>query len=532
MLAMRNEFQLIAIDEIEGIVKTFAELRTSYITTDVPATVLEKFRQYFSDQLAGQLQVDSNSRFQLILESIIERKECHWHSINISDLFSANEIWTICPAQILYCRIRMLLAISQLFLSIGELRLGINILNQCFNQLPYFIRAGDLGLLLVSNISRGTSCSGDNASDFPKSAVNFGIRLFGQLSIILKLISALPGSGETFEATDCSQVSDIWLQIKKLIQLLSVSQSPHIARYLAAIATCQAGFTQTAAAQSSLVISPKRAFLTHHKCGTNFLLLLLDILESNYELTTWRKFYETNRVMSADWDIVYEQHSHIDELSPVDLHGIHCIRRPESLIVSATKYHETSDEPWLDIPLEQFDHNVFSSFTTSLTYNLIADQRIQVARKIDIVNNWKSPNPSANFVSPYSFQGRSYRQMLESFNSFNEKLIFEMHCYSYGVIADMLSFKKPNFINVKIEELSFDLSMSALIKCLQHLQFSEKECRDIANSAKVIMLGFDDKVGAGHTTTKLSDEWRQFFDGQVLFNYNRLFSSASSLLGY
>ena len=60
--------------------------------------------------------------------------------------------------------------------------------------------------------------------------------------------------------------------------------------------------------------------------------------------------------------------------------------------------------------------------------------------------------------------------MLNSFESFNDKLRFEMQCYSMGVISDMLNFNYENSI-LKLENASFNSQMNELYEAFKFLGF-------------------------------------------------------------
>jgi len=151
--------------------------------------------------------------------------------------------------------------------------------------------------------------------------------------------------------------------------------------------------------------SSKIVITTHHKCGTAFLFKTFDLIKNKLNLKMWRKFYEYERLDGEDWDIVFEQHSRIEDLEQ-EVKGIHCIRRPESLIFSAALYREKAIEPWLDIPLDKFDHNTYRAFIEARPYNLVNDFRIEIDRKAELVKGYRSSALIPfYFEAPYEFCG-------------------------------------------------------------------------------------------------------------------------------
>jgi hypothetical protein len=276
----------------------------------------------------------------------------------------------------------------------------------------------------------------------------------------------------------------------------------------------------------------KIAITTHHKCGTAFLFKTFNLIKNRLGLKMWRKFYEFERLDGEDWDIVFEQHSRIEDLEQ-KVKGIHCIRRPESLIFSAALYHQKAREPWLDIPLDKFDHNTYRAFTEARPYNLINDSRIEIDRKAELVKGYKSSALiPIHFEAPYEFGGETYRNMLNKFKSIEEKLLFEMQCYSFGIISDMLAFNHADFYWIRLEEVSFDINMRELSNAFSFVGFKEDELAICLDSARTNMLGADPNAAGKHGTTGISREWKDHFTGELENKYNSIYKDASQILGY
>lgn len=276
----------------------------------------------------------------------------------------------------------------------------------------------------------------------------------------------------------------------------------------------------------------KIAICTHHKCGTSFLLKTITAISKASNLKVWRKYYEPTRYTNDDWDIVLEQHSRVHDINQY-LKGIHCIRRPESLIFSATFYHQKAKEPWLDVPLEKFDHNIYRAFTTGKIYNLINDGRIEDWRKKEIVENYQCDEPIPyHFESQFEFNGRSYREMLNSFESLEDKLRFEMQCYSLGVISDMLNFDSKNFYTLKLEDASFNPRMNQLYEAFKFVGFWGDLLDSCMNVCSDHILALNPDAAGQHGTTKLSNDWEQIFTGNLKSFYYSLYADSAQLLGY
>ena len=275
----------------------------------------------------------------------------------------------------------------------------------------------------------------------------------------------------------------------------------------------------------------KIAICTHHKCGTVFFMRIIKAVSADLNLKVWRKYYEPERYTQDDWDIVFEQHSRIKNIIQ-PLRGIHCIRRPESLIYSATLYHQIAKEPWLDIPLEKFDHNTYRAFTTGRVYNLINDKRIDNWRKKEIALNFKCDDKTLfKFESEYEFNGRSYREMLNSFESFSDRLKFEMQCYSMGVISDILNFNDKNFYTL-VEDASFNPQMNELYDAFKFIGFEGDKLNQCMKVCKQNVLIHNPEAPGNHGTTNLSNKWKEVFKGKLNLFYRSLYADSAYLLGY
>lgn len=276
----------------------------------------------------------------------------------------------------------------------------------------------------------------------------------------------------------------------------------------------------------------KIAVCTHHKCGTAFLMKIIKEISRIKNFKVWRKYYEPTRHTDNRWDLVFEQHSRIQDIDE-PLKGIHCIRRPEALIYSATLYHQKATEAWLDIPLDKFDHNTFRAFTTGKIYNLINDNRIEAWRKEEIVANYQCDQKiDYRFEADYDFKGRTYREMLKSFATFDDKLKFEMQCYSRGVISDMLNFDVKDFFVLKLEDASLNPNMEELREAFIYIGIEGDELDECMNACKEDILVHNPQATGKHGTTNLSNEWEHAYTGKLKEFYRAIYGDSAELMGY
>lgn len=274
---------------------------------------------------------------------------------------------------------------------------------------------------------------------------------------------------------------------------------------------------------------------SHHKSGTNYSLKVFKEISRELDGKMWMKFYEPDAGIQ-DWTICFHQQGRIEDLLVgKNFRGWHCIRHPKAIIFSAMIYHQKCQESWVDIPLDKFSSNTFFSITDGKRYAKIKDPGVSVKDKMAIVNSSNDLEKyGPSFEAPYSMNGQSYRQVLSSFESVTDKLLFEMRTFSRGVINDILNFPADKrFYTIKIEDISHDEKMCSLTEAFVHLGFCGEnllKCLDIASKQCLWKIGASG-VGS-HSTTGVSDQWRDLFKGEVEKEYRNLFGWAEEALGY
>ena len=87
---------------------------------------------------------------------------------------------------------------------------------------------------------------------------------------------------------------------------------------------------------------------THHKSGTVWMKRIFATVAADFGL----KFYIGSQAeCPPDAKIFMEPHSRFDfDVLERDYRGLHMVRDPRDMIVSACFYHLTSTEPWLHVP--------------------------------------------------------------------------------------------------------------------------------------------------------------------------------------
>ena len=175
---------------------------------------------------------------------------------------------------------------------------------------------------------------------------------------------------------------------------------------------------------------------TLHKCGT---VLMKNIFSAfakdnnlkfiNVEKDDYKSINFTNN------NIYFDDHSyyleHLEKSFNYEFKLLQCIRDPRDLLVSATKYHQTSKEKWLH---ENEDR----------------------------------------------FNGASYYEMINNLNTFEEKCFFEIQNATYITMENLNIFStipskyKKNITFIKLEDLMKDYDFIEYKRIFEFMNFEEK----------------------------------------------------------
>jgi len=142
------------------------------------------------------------------------------------------------------------------------------------------------------------------------------------------------------------------------------------------------------------------------------------------------------------------------------------------------------------------------------------------------------PHNFQHWKSPYALNGQTYREYLKKLPTFEEKLIFEMHSFSRGVIYDMLNFPQDDrFMRIHLESTSYDPSMKQLYEAFYHLGFKDDDLKTCCEIAKKHCLWYIGK-NLKHSTTGMSNDYNLYFQDKVEDEFRKLFGDAEYKLGY
>jgi hypothetical protein len=194
------------------------------------------------------------------------------------------------------------------------------------------------------------------------------------------------------------------------------------------------------------------------------------------------------RHLPRHYDVFFQDHSRFDFTTLIGPHrGLHLIRDPRDLIISAAFYHEVcTTERWL--------------------------------RR----RRW-------------NFYGRSYQQSLARLSSQEEKILFEMSHCSGATIRDMLAWNdaNPNFYEAKYEDLIADVELRRFRDIFAFLRFPDDQLDESLQVAYANSL-FSGQVTAppGHIRSGKPRQWQSYFTARLHRQFLALFGDALVRLGY
>lgn len=185
-------------------------------------------------------------------------------------------------------------------------------------------------------------------------------------------------------------------------------------------------------------------------------------------------------------DVIVDLHSAFD-LSKVgdDWAGLHVSRHPKDLIVSATHYHQKSNEAWLDVKKEKF-------------------------------------------------KGKSYRESINDLETFEEKLIFEMNHSSGDNIDAMLHWRQnvSGFMEIKYEDVLGDSFEELIERICEHLTETPTEYKLLKGLFRYFSINGAGSKNLKHVRNPKSGQWKKQFTKRALIEFNKRFPNAEKELGY
>jgi len=221
---------------------------------------------------------------------------------------------------------------------------------------------------------------------------------------------------------------------------------------------------------------------THHKTGTVWLKSVFLSICRYYSL----KFYEGKQdKLPKNFDVFLQDHSKFDLSKLKPFRGVHIIRDPRDVIISGCFYHQKSKEYWLHQP-----------------------------RK--------------------NFQGLTYQQKINSYESLDDKILFEMENIGRQNISDILSwsYECPSFYEIKYEDLINDADLMIFHQMFSFLGFPGSSIPTLLTAAYEKSLFSGQYRKSVHIRSGKTSQWKKHFKSVHKDRFVDLFGDALIKLGY
>ncbi|MGD1712326.1 sulfotransferase domain-containing protein [Dapis sp. BLCC M172] len=225
---------------------------------------------------------------------------------------------------------------------------------------------------------------------------------------------------------------------------------------------------------------------THHKTGTVWMANIFNSIASYYDLKCYANRGNKSFICpSGNFDIFLQDHSFFDFDNLSNYKGLHIIRDPRDIVVSGCFYHTKSSEKWLHLKREEFG-------------------------------------------------GLTYQEKLNSYSSFDDKLIFEMENSSRNVIQDMKSWNYDNsdFIEIKYEDLIQDIDLNLFREIFHFLGFKERVIPRLLKIAYRKSLFSGQVSNNKHIRSGKNQQWKEHFQAIHEERFVALFDDVLIKLNY
>ena len=235
---------------------------------------------------------------------------------------------------------------------------------------------------------------------------------------------------------------------------------------------------------------------THHKTGTVWMHFhrlskligceMFNISDEHLAKTESEKLEYLKRTEeSTKNQIIYDHHSKfpLNKIDCSSFRGIRMVRDPRDLIISSAKYHCWSDEAWLHVPLDKFN-------------------------------------------------GKTYAEEINTLETFEEKMLFEMDNSAGGQIETMTKFDGMGVVKtIRYEDFINDIEL--------HNWFAISDFLGLESEEKIHSLRafydnsvFGKKQKTGHIQNGKAEQYKSIFTPELNKVFESKFPNALAKLGY
>jgi hypothetical protein len=222
---------------------------------------------------------------------------------------------------------------------------------------------------------------------------------------------------------------------------------------------------------------------THHKTGTVWMRSLFTAVA---EACNQGFYAGSQSAFPAGAGVFFQSHSAFDlPTFPYPYRGLHLIRDPRDVVISAARYHLTAKERWLDRP-------------------------------------------------PRWLGGRTYRQELLALPSLDARIRFEMTGVGGRIIRAMMAwnYADTNFLTIKYEDLIRDTDLVLFRRIFSFLGYAEAQLEHLCAIAWEKSLFSGRVERPDHIRSGKPAQWREVFSRDLSREFHARFGSALIGLGY
>ncbi len=222
---------------------------------------------------------------------------------------------------------------------------------------------------------------------------------------------------------------------------------------------------------------------TYHKTGTVWMKKIFTKSCSNLKL----KFFSgKSEETPLDFNVFLQNHSKFNfEQLNSEYKGLHLIRDPRDIIISGCFYHQKAHEKCLHIPKHELG-------------------------------------------------GLTYQEKINSYNSLDDKILFEMENSSaYNIkLIDNWDYNNPAFIEVKYEDLILDVDLFLFHKIFTFWGFSGEVIPEL------LRIAYDNSIFSGnlrksvHIRSAQQHQCKKYFKPQHKAKFLELYGDILIKLGY